>query len=119
DLDALRAAADRDGVRRELGVPDHEVLVGTVANLRPQKGYPDLLRAAATVLDQAADVAFVAVGRGPQENELAALHRSLGLGDRFTLLGYRADAARLMSGFDVFCMASHHEGLPVALMEAL
>lgn len=119
DLDALRATADRDAVRRELGVSDHHVVVGTVANLRPQKGYLDLLRAAATVSAQAPDVRFVAVGRGPQEDEIRALHRSLDLGDRFTLLGYRADAARLLSGFDIFCMASHHEGLPVALMEAL
>jgi glycosyltransferase involved in cell wall biosynthesis len=119
DLPAVRAQADRDAVRRELGVDDHEVLVGTIANLRPQKGYPDLLRAARSVLDQAPAARFVAVGRGPQEAEVAALHRDLGLGDRFTLLGHRADAVRVLSGFDVFCLASHHEGLPVALMEAL
>lgn len=119
DLPAVRAQADREAVRRELGVGDHEVLVGTIANLRPQKGYPDLLRAARSVVDQAPAARFVAVGRGPQEAELAALHRELGLGDRFTLLGHRSDAVRLLSGFDVFCLASHHEGLPVALMEAL
>ena len=119
DLPAVRAEADRDGARRELGVAHHEVLVGTIANLRPQKGYPDLLRAARTVLDAAPEARFVAVGHGPQEAEVAALHRRLGLGDRFVLLGHRADAVRLLSGFDVFCLASHHEGLPVALMEAL
>src|SRR5690606_32961920 len=41
------------------------------------------------------------------------------LGDRFLLLGYREDAVRVMSAFDVFTLASRHEGLPVALMDAL
>ncbi len=49
---------------------------------------------------------------------MATWHDEQGLGDRFLLLGYRPDALRVMSGFDVFTLASTHEGLPVALMEA-
>ena len=119
ELDAVRSGADRVAARRELGIAGHEILVGTIANLRPQKGYPDLLRAARIVLDQTTDVRFVAVGKGPDEESVADLHRQLQLGDRFLLLGYRADAVRLLSGFDIFCLSSHHEGLPVAVMEAL
>ncbi len=119
DLDDVRAHADRAGLRRELGVADDEILIGTVANLRPQKGYPDLLRAARQVVDAMPAARFVAAGRGPHHSELEALHRSLDLGDRFMFLGHRTDAVRVMSGLDVFCLASHHEGLPVALMEAL
>jgi len=106
-------------MRTELGVSDDEVLIGTVANLRAQKGYPDLLRAARHVIDAVPNARFVAAGRGPQQGELEALHLDLGLGDRFRFLGHRADAVRVMSGLDLFCLASHHEGLPVALMEAL
>ena len=62
---------------------------------------------------------FIAVGQGPQEAEIRALHARLGLGDRLQLLGHRPDAVRVMGACDVFCLASHHEGLPVALMEAL
>ncbi|MCB0988501.1 MAG: glycosyltransferase [Microthrixaceae bacterium] len=119
DIDSVRSQADRTGARAELGVTDGEVLVGTVANLRPHKGYPDLLRAARQVLETAPSVRFVAVGHGPSVDEITDLHRDLGLADRFTFLGHRRDAIRLMSGFDIFCLASHHEGLPVALMEAL
>lgn len=115
----LRARADRDGVRAELGVADDEVLVGTVANLRSNKAYPDLLAAAATVAAARPDVRFVAVGQGPLHDELVARRDELGLGGRFRFLGYRADATRLVSGLDVFCLSSHHEGLPLALMEAL
>jgi glycosyltransferase involved in cell wall biosynthesis len=100
-------------------VADDDVVIGTVANLRATKGYPDLLAAARRVIDRLPSVRFVAVGRGPLEHDLRARHAELGLGDRFVFLGYRDDAVRAMSAFDVFCLPSHHEGLPVALMEAL
>jgi glycosyltransferase involved in cell wall biosynthesis len=120
DTEAVgRFLAERDDARAELGVADDEVLVGTVANLRPEKGYPYLLKAAARVLETRDDVCFVSVGTGPKMEEAVALHSELGLGDRFRFLGLREDARRLMAGFDVFCLASLHEGLPVTVMEAM
>jgi glycosyltransferase involved in cell wall biosynthesis len=114
-----RHAPDRAEVRRSLGIGADEVVIGTVANLRATKGYPDLLQAAATVIRETDSVRFISIGRGPLEGELRAQHTQLGLGGRFEFLGFRADAVHLMSAFDVFCLASHHEGLPIALMEAL
>ncbi len=112
----VRAArAARDEVRSELGIRPDEVVVGTVANFRAQKGYPDLLSAAAL----APEVRVVAVGQGPMEDEIRGLHRDLGLGDRVILTGYVPDAMRAMAAFDIFTLASVHEGLPVALMDAM
>jgi glycosyltransferase involved in cell wall biosynthesis len=120
DLDAVRAQrVHREAVRAELGFADDEVVFGTVANYRVQKAYPDMLQAARTAIDSGAEVRFVAVGQGPLEAEIAARHAELGLGDGFQLLGYRDDAQRILSGCDVFTLSSIHEGLPVALMEAL
>jgi glycosyltransferase involved in cell wall biosynthesis len=120
DLAAVRAATERRGaIRAELGIADDQVLVVTVANLRATKGYPDLLAAARQVVDRHPDVVFAAVGQGPMEAELLDLHRKLDLGDRFRFLGYRDDAVAYSAAADVFCLASHHEGLPIALIEAM
>lgn len=121
-LDAVRARrADRVALRAELGIGIGEVVVATVGNYRVHKDYPTLLRAARAVLDAevGVDVRFVAVGQGPLEAEIRAEHARLGLGDRFVLLGYRPDAIGVLAAADVFTLASTHEGLPVALMEAL
>jgi glycosyltransferase involved in cell wall biosynthesis len=119
DVAAIAAhREDRDRVRQELDL-DGQLVVGTVANLRLTKGWPDLLVAARQVLEAVDDSCFVAVGQGPMEEQIRELHRHLGLGDRFRLLGYRPDAVRLMAGCDLFCLASHQEGLPVAVMEAM
>lgn len=119
DVETVAAhRVDRASARAELGVDDRTVVIGTVANLRPQKNYPLLLRVAAKMIDHEADVAFVAVGQGPLEAELKAMHERLGLGERFRFLGFRFDVHSVMSAFDVFCLSSDHEGLPVALMEA-
>ncbi len=120
DTAAVRRAREHRVEERErLAVADGEILIGTVANLRATKGYPDLLVAARTVLDAEPSARFVAVGRGPLEQELRARHEQLGLGARFRFLGYCPDAPAVMSAFDVFCLPSHFEGQPIALMEAL
>ena len=119
DTEAVIAdSAEREAVRAELGVSDDEILSITVANLRRNKDYPNLLRAARIALDHEPRLRFVAVGQGPLATEVAALHEELALGDSFALLGFRRDVRRLMAAADVFTLASAHEGLPVAVMEA-
>jgi glycosyltransferase involved in cell wall biosynthesis len=41
------------------------------------------------------------------------------LANRFLLLGERHDVAALLPGFDVFALASHYEGLPCSVVEAM
>lgn len=127
DPDAVRAAgadpAVRAAVRDELGIDEGVVVVGTVANLRREKAYDVLLDAAAALRrarrPDDPPVRVVAVGQGPLLDEVRARAHALGLDDDVALLGYRADAVRVMAAFDVFTLASRHEGLPVALMDAL
>jgi glycosyltransferase involved in cell wall biosynthesis len=113
-----RRAEHRSAVREELAIPEGELLVLTVANLRREKGYDVLLRAARRVADREVPVRFAAVGRGPLADQLAEQHASLELGDRFRFLGQRTDVLRLLAAADIFVLPSRQEGLPVALMEA-
>lgn len=116
-VSALRA--QRAAVRAELGIDDEEWVVGTIANFREQKDYPNLLAAARLLTDRGVPVRFVAVGQGPLETEMRRRSDELGLADRVIFTGFRDDAARVMAAVDVFTLASKWEGLPVALMEAL
>ena len=119
DIESVRAQINNRGtVRAELGIASDEVLIGTVANFRTEKAYPDLLAAARIVTDAMANVKFVSIGQGHLEAEIRAEHARIGLGDRFRFLGYQENATRLMAAFDIFTLASHFEGLPVTLMEA-
>jgi glycosyltransferase involved in cell wall biosynthesis len=120
DLASVRAnAGARDAVRSELDLPDGALLVVTVANYRTAKGYSYLLRAAARIRDEGLPIQFAIVGQGQREAEVKALHAELDLAGTVHLLGYRTDAVRIIAAADVFALASIHEGLPVAVMEAL
>jgi len=117
--DARALTSERNTVRKELGIAEDEFAIGTVANYRSQKGYPHLFEAAAAVVNAGVPARFVSVGHGALHDQIHALHKQSGLGDRFMLLGRREDAIRVMSGCDVFALASLYEGLPLAVMEAL
>lgn len=108
----------RERMRAELGIADDQILSLTVANLRSNKDYPNLLRAAKSAVEREPRLRFIAVGQGPLEADITALHEELKLGDRFRLLGFRRDIPELMAASDVFTLGSAHEGLPVAIMEA-
>jgi glycosyltransferase involved in cell wall biosynthesis len=118
-LDEVRAARTaREQVRAEFGIAPNEVVIGTIANLRANKDWPNLLAAARRIVDRGLPVQFLCVGQGPLEQEVTARRDELGLADRVRLLGHRDDAVRVMAGCDIFVLASYYEGLPVALMEA-
>jgi glycosyltransferase involved in cell wall biosynthesis len=118
-LDRVRSeSVNRERSRRELGIGDDEILIGTVANFRAQKGYPNLLATAHILQIRGLPVRFVAVGQGPLEQQIRGIHATLGLGDRFMLLGAHDNPARILAGCDLFVLASLYEGLPLAMMEA-
>ena len=115
----MRQAAIVERSAAEFGIEPDDIVVGTVANFRPQKDYPNLLAAVRLLADREVPVRFVAVGQGPHEADTRQLATELELGDRLIFAGFRDDAVRVMGACDVFTMASQWEGLPVALMEAL
>lgn len=119
DVEAVRAqSTTRAATRAELGIAADTFVIGIVANFRSEKAYPDLLAAAAIVLDHCPHVQFLSIGQGPLEAQITAERDRLGIGERFRFLGYRPDARRVMAAFDLFTLSSHFEGLPVSLMEA-
>lgn len=117
--DVEHLVAGRAAVRAELGLRPDEIAIVTIANYRKQKGYPDLLEAARILKEGGVPARLFVIGQGPLEAEVHALHRELRLDGYVEILGYRADAMRIAAGCDIFALASHYEGLPVAIMEAL
>jgi glycosyltransferase involved in cell wall biosynthesis len=108
-----------DGARAELGIGEGTPLVGTVANLKAHKRLDQLIRAMTEVREAVPAVRLVVVGHGPMEGALRALVARLHLEDVVVFAGYREDAQRIAASFDVFALTSEHEGLSIALIEAL
>ncbi|WP_035910963.1 glycosyltransferase [Knoellia sinensis] len=117
--DALLEEGVRARIRRSLGIPEGAIVGITVANLRKEKDYPNLLQGARIALQSRDDLIILAVGQGPLADEISSLHARLGLGDKVRLLGYRTDVPELLAASDIFVLASAFEGLPVSIMEAM
>lgn len=108
----LRAAA-----RRMLGVPVGCKVVGTVGRVDYQKD-PETFVDAIAALGRA-DVYAVWIGDGPLRRQVERRAARRGLTGRFICTGHRDDVAHLLTGLDIFAMASRYEGLPCALAEAM
>lgn len=103
----------------ELGLDNDVTIVGMVARLQTVKGHRFFIEAAAEVLRRRTDAHFVLVGDGPLRTEIASQAAELGITNHVHMLGDRADVSRLVSAFDLLVLASLHEGLPNAVMEAM
>jgi glycosyltransferase involved in cell wall biosynthesis len=116
DLDAI--PYDRDpSVRAELGILPGDQVVGMVGRLDPQKAPLDFIRMAARVAELRPGTRFVVIGGGELEPDMRHLAQSLGVDVIFT--GFRPDAPRLASAFDVFVVSSLYEGVGRSVTEAM
>lgn len=111
-------------VRDELGLPPRMFVFLAVGNLIPEKGYEDLLDAAAR-LKADTPVPFVVLVAGGKDydsecwEKLSRHAERLALADTVRFLGLRSDVSALHSAADTYILSSHKEGLPMALLEAM
>jgi glycosyltransferase involved in cell wall biosynthesis len=115
DLKAWKAVAKTPGAGAELG----DVVVGCIANCKPQKNPLDFVRVAALTLKQAPEARFIYGGDGPLLEEAVALAKALGVEARVHFLGWVEDPRALAAGFDLFLLTSLWEGLPCVFPQAL
>ena len=107
----------RQRIRAELGVAEQRLVVITVARLVRHKGHPELLAAM-----QQVDAELWVVGdRLPSDHgeDLEPYFAACGLGERLRRFGSRDDVPALLAAADIFVLASHFEGLPMSVIEAM
>lgn len=108
-------------LRRELGIADSEVVIGTLSNFGKIKGYDVMVPAALQIVRENPTVRFVFVGKDEAaEQEMARWQAECKpVGDRIVFAGSRRDVPHVLSSFDVFLQASHSEGFSNSILQAM
>lgn len=108
---------DRKSKRKEIGVPEDVVLLISVGELSVRKNHKVILNAMSRI--QNSNIYYIIVGNGDLLDELQNYSHEAKISNRVLFLGYRKDILELYKASDICCFPSIHEGLPVALMEAM
>ena len=138
DVDLLLLLTERDATRFELegfnnvGVMHNSLsfypeltsdvsapLVVAAGRYAPEKGYDRLIEAFSRVADDHPDWVLRILGHGPLHGQLVKQVQRLGLVGRVELPGLAQDIEAELRGASVFALSSIHEGLPMALAEAM
>lgn len=114
-----RAPGAGNELRRQLGVAEDGVLVGSVAVFRKQKRLDLWLEAAKLILERRPETHFLLVGDGPLRAQVAQQIQALGLTRKVSLPGLREDVVPYLAAMDIYLMSSDFEGVPIALLEAM
>ncbi len=112
-----RSDEKRRRLREELGIAKDALVVGHVGRFVRQKNHRFLLGVFREILNRRKDAILLLIGSGPLREEVISLAKEYGVDENVITLGHRDDIGDLYSVFDVFCLPSLYEGLPVVSVE--
>jgi glycosyltransferase involved in cell wall biosynthesis len=113
---------EHKATRAAIGADPNAVAIMTVGRLVAEKGYPELFAAMRAV--PGAEL-WVVGGRLESDHAAAidaaimGVEQDAELSRRIRFLGYRDDVAELLRAADIFVLASHREGMPRSIIEAM
>lgn len=96
-----------------------EIIIGTTAMLRIEKGVNDLISSFALLRERHRNVRLKIAGDGPERSSLEALTKKLNVTDSVEFLGYVDDIEQFLGSLDLFVNASQIESFGLATLEAL
>lgn len=120
----LNLASPNEGFREMFGaLPQPQIKPETmrlvsIAELTKNKGIRYAIEAVSILAARGIDCIYVVASDGEDREALLTYARELGIADRVFLPGFIHDAARYLSGFDVYLLPSLKEGMPYVLIEA-
>ena len=98
--------------------PDVPVIV-SAGTLTERKGFVDLIRAVAHLLERDRAVRLAIFGEGPMRQELVSLVQTLGIENAVWFAGRVENPLKYFARARVSVLASYSEGLPNVLVEAM
>lgn len=98
--------------------PEEPPVVLGVGRLVPQKDFPTLLRAFASIR-RVRPLRLIVLGEGPDRRALEALSRQLGIAADVQLPGFVDNPFPYLKRSAVFVLSSRWEGMPTALLQAM
>jgi len=113
-------SANREKVRRKLGIAMDEFVFISVGELTKRKNHCVAVKAFALMGRECEErkLRYLICGEGIERKRLMSLIQRNHLTQVVTLLGYRTDIKEILAASDCFLFPSKQEGLPVALLEA-
>ena len=119
DLDKFKYDEEkRKEKRKELNIEDSTLVIGHVGRFVEQKNHRFLIDIFNELHKQKENSILLLAGQGPLMEEMKEKVKILGLEKNVMFLGQRSDINELYQTFDVFCLPSLYEGLPVVGVEA-
>lgn len=119
DLDKFKYDEEkRTEKRKKLNIEDSALVIGHVGRFVEQKNHSFLIDIFNEVHKQKENSILLLAGQGPLMKEMEKKVKILGIEDSVKFLGQRNDINELYQAFDVFCLPSLYEGLPVVGIEA-
>ncbi len=120
----LNLAAPQEGFKEMFGVlpapsiNPQTIRLVSLAELTKNKGLRFGIDAVAELVRRGHDCIYVVAGEGEERDRLVAHSHAQSVSDRIFFPGFVQDAARYLSGFDVYLLPSLKEGMPYVLIEA-
>lgn len=108
----------RNEIRKQFDIPSDTLLIGHVGRMVTVKNHSYLLDVFKHVKEKHENSKLLLVGYGPLKEDIQNKAKALNIEKDVIFAGVFKDTSKFYSAFDVFCLPSLYEGLPVVAVEA-
>ncbi|MES5139389.1 glycosyltransferase [Lactobacillus crispatus] len=108
----------REHYRNKLNISDHEILIGHVGRLSPEKNQIFLIKLLSYFIKNNTKAKLLLIGAGPQEKSIRMSIKQNRLEKYVQLIGNVDNVEDYLQAMDLFIFPSEYEGLGIASIEA-